>query len=139
MLIDIIYTVVLLLGATFFYYGITQFQKSYTLKKEGVRVKATVVDFQTHSNKGSTMYTPVFNFKTPQGKEMTVVSAVSSHPKPYEINEKVMLIYEKNKPENAKPIGFGVFTSSPSYCSHLLFLFSLSVWGDFSFNGITYK
>lgn len=106
MLIDIIYTVVLLLGATFFYYGITQFQKSYTLKKEGVRVKATVVDFQTHSNKGSTMYTPVFNFKTPQGKEMTVVSAVSSHPKPYEINEKVMLIYEKNKPENAKPIGF---------------------------------
>ncbi|MDO5608188.1 MAG: DUF3592 domain-containing protein [Capnocytophaga sp.] len=113
-MIQIIYAIVFFIGAALLVFGIKSFEKAYQLKKEGLRAKATVIRYTSHaSDKGSTMFSPVFKFRSVQGKDVEAYSSISTSYQPYKIGETVELIYERNRPERAKTINFWNFYLLP--------------------------
>lgn len=101
------------LGFFLAYLGYGQFYKTKELLRSGIRTKATVHSFSTHQSDGTTMYTPTFSFKDKALQERFYKSKVSSHPQPYEIGEKVNIVYERKNPENAKIVSFWGLYAAP--------------------------
>jgi len=106
MLWVIFYTFLFLIGLFLAYSAYNQYQKTKSLLEKGIKTTAVVTKFSTHQSDGSTMYTPVFEFKDRSQNKRTFKSGISSSPPAYEIGEKVQLIYDHTNPEKARTISF---------------------------------
>jgi len=94
-------------------WGYGQYYKTKELLRSGIRTKAMVHSFSTHQSDGTTMYTPTFAFKDKKFEEHFYESKVSFHPQPYDIGEKVNIIYERKNPKNVKMVSFwGLYAAS---------------------------
>lgn len=72
------------------------------------RAEGTVIDLlpSRSSSSDSVLYSPVVEFKTPDGREYEVRSKVASSPPSYEEGEKVTVLYRPEAPGDAQIDGF---------------------------------
>ncbi|MGD1947343.1 MAG: DUF3592 domain-containing protein [Croceivirga sp.] len=101
------------LGFFLAYLSYGQLYKTKELLRSGIRTKATVHSFKTHNSDGTTMYTPTFTFKDKNLEEHFYESKVSSHPRPYDLGEKVNIIYGRKNPKNVKILSFWGLYAAP--------------------------
>ena len=104
-MLQILYTVLLIIGLVLCFYAYQQFKKTQSLLSEGMRVEATVVRLVEVKSK-STTYKPVFAFYDLANNKREFVSPISSRPSPYKVGEIVELMYDPHNESNIKIIGF---------------------------------
>lgn len=102
----IFYLVLFLIGAFLAYSAYTNYQKTLNLLEKGIKTTATVTQFNTYKDDGTTMYTPVFEFKDRSQNLQTFKSDISSSPPAYKIGDKVKIVYDRSAPDKAKTISF---------------------------------
>ncbi len=81
-------------------------QSTLKFKAGGIATEGTVVDFETERStsdgKVSTMYKPVVQYTTTDGKTLTFITSSSSSSPAYDRGEKVKVLYSKVTPERAR-------------------------------------
>jgi len=102
--------------------AISWYVKNRKLQQTAQRTKGTVVRLEENRSKGSRSYSPVFEFKTPDGRSFRVLDKTGTNPSRYEVGESVDVKYSSDNPENAliddemnsnpnsAPIGLGCFS-----------------------------
>lgn len=104
-MLQILYTLLLIIGLVLCFFAFQHFQKTQNLLTEGVQVEATVVRLIEISSK-STTYKPVFSFYDLSNNKREFISPISSRPAPYKEGDIVQLTYDPNNESNIKIIGF---------------------------------
>ncbi len=99
-LILIAVSVICLVVAGFLYHR----TKSFIDQAE--RVHGTVVDYEVYSGSSSTMYYPVVEFVTKDGREIVSTSNTGSNSTGYKTGEEVRVLYDPDNPEKAKIVSF---------------------------------
>jgi hypothetical protein len=79
-------------------------RKATELKRRAVRVPGTVIEMiATPSTNGDTqnlyLFAPRYGFRTPAGKEITVISPDSSRPPAYKVGQRVSVLYDSQTGE----------------------------------------
>ncbi len=109
----IFYSILFLIGASLSYGAFTQYHKTQLLLSKGIKTNATVIKLLPSVSDGTTVYTPVFEYTDRSMVKHIYESTIQSYPAPYEIGEKVKVIYNPRKPNNVKTISFwGLYRGS---------------------------
>ena len=102
-----IYSIVLTTGIVLLIISLTTFKNSLKLTKSGNKTIATVIDLQKNAENA---LTSIFKFTTYTGEAITFKGFGASSPPAFNIGEKVNIVYDPEKPGNAKVLTyFGVF------------------------------
>ena len=102
-----IYSIVLITGFVLLIISLTTFKNCLKLTKSGNKTIATVIDLQKNAENA---FTPIFKFTTYTGEAITFKGFGASSPPAFNIGEKVNIVYDPEKPGNAKVLTyFGVF------------------------------
>jgi Protein of unknown function (DUF3592) len=104
-MLQVLYTVLLIIGLILSFYAFQHFKKTQNLLNEGIQVEATVIRLIEIHDDGTT-YKPVFSFYDLSNKQREFESPVSSSPPAYQEGEIVQLTYDPNDESNVKVIGF---------------------------------
>jgi hypothetical protein len=105
-----VYSILLITGVILFIASTIVFKKSLALIKAGNKTTATVIDLQRGLENHSSDLTPIFKFTTTTGEEITFKGFGASSPPAYDIGETVNIVYDIDKPNNAKVLSyFGAF------------------------------
>ncbi len=94
-IILLVISMILLGGSLYAYMSTTEFLKSADTA-EGVVLKLIPVEGD------ETTYAPVFGFKDRSGESHVIESSSSSNPPAFERGEKIEVIYDPEKPQNAR-------------------------------------
>lgn len=89
------------------------------------RVQGAVVDYEVSSGSSSTMYYPVVEFVTKDGREIVWHSNTGSNSTGFKIGEKVRVLYDRDDPEEAKIVTFWQLWLGTFIAAALGFLFGL--------------
>jgi ribosomal protein S16 len=109
--IAMIYPILLGIGCIVFAASLFLIQNNIRFIKRGTKTTATVIDLQQESSSNSDReFTPIFKFTTATGEAVSFKGFGASNPPAYNIGEKVSIVYDHEKPEDAKVLSyFGTF------------------------------
>ena len=89
-----IYTGFFLFSLALVYFAYRQYLNTQDLLLMGKKTQATVIDLiQVSSDDGGYTYKPVFEYRA-KGEKRTHVSSISSSPAPYQVGEKVQIVFD---------------------------------------------
>lgn len=95
--LSLIFGTLMLIIAFYFYKSITQFIEN------SIETQGTVVELiESRSSRNSILYKPLVKFTDDKGTKIKFLSATSSNPPSYSVNEKVQVIYNPESPNKAK-------------------------------------
>ncbi len=84
------------------------FMEQRNLEQNGIETTAIIVEMiRTRDSEGDDTYTPVFEFRTRNGRGYQVKSGFSSSPPEYTVGDRVTIIYLPDSPEKAEIKGAG--------------------------------
>lgn len=84
------------LGSFFMYLSINKFLKT------AIMAQGTVVELQSVRSAKSTTYKPLVTFNDKNGAKIEFTSGDSSNPPSYDVGEKIEVLYNPKKPQDAK-------------------------------------
>jgi len=94
---EYIYYGIFTLAMVLIFFAYKQYNKSTYLLTRGIKTKATVVDLIRMRHTGSDYtYKPIYEYKNKNGETITYKSNMSSRPAPYNIGDKVNIIYSND-------------------------------------------
>ncbi len=113
----IVHSILLASGLLLCYLGYSVFQKTVKFLNTGNRARATVSEvkkeFIFREKDYEAIYTPVFRFTTPEGKEILYEYNVSSSKPEFKAGDTVMLAYKTGEPEKPMLLSYyGTFLVS---------------------------
>ncbi len=111
MKVNTIHALLLLVGVVLMSIAYWQFQRTMKLLKNGERAKARVLELvESRSRSDGTSYRPVFAFITKTNQAQQFTYDVSSSPPAWKVGEEADIIYNPEKPEQARLLGYwGLF------------------------------
>ncbi|MCK8481191.1 DUF3592 domain-containing protein [Psychroserpens algicola] len=104
-MIDYLYAALAIIGFVLLFFAIRSYQNTKELLNFGRKTKAVVIKYIEVYDDDGTTYKPVFEYYDNNKQAFVFESEVSSSPKPYEIGQRVEVIYDKHH-ENVKVISF---------------------------------
>ncbi len=109
-----IHALLLLVGLVLMSIAGWQFRQTMKLLKNGKRTKARVLELvASRSRSDGTTYRPVFGFMTKTNQAQQFTYDVSSSPPAWKVGEEADIIYNPDRPERARLIGYwGLFIAS---------------------------
>jgi hypothetical protein len=109
-----IHALLLLVGLVLMSIAGWQFRQTMKLLKNGERTKARVLELvASRSRSDGTTYRPVFGFMTKTNQAQQFTYDVSSSPPAWKVGEEADIIYNPDRPERARLIGYwGLFIAS---------------------------
>ena len=84
------------LAMVLIYFAYKQYNNTIYLISTGSKTKATVIDLIEIRDDDSSTYKPIYEYKNRKGETITYKSNMSSRPAPYNIGDKVNIIYSKD-------------------------------------------
>jgi len=115
----------LLLGALLLWNSTRQFvSRAHT-------VPGTVVDLIEQRDSDGVTYSPKVQFTTPAGREITYVESFSGNPAPYDVGERVEVLYSTDKPGKGRIKGFMSLWMGPLILGGIGFVFAAIGGGIF--------
>ncbi|HEX8530429.1 MAG TPA: DUF3592 domain-containing protein [Cytophagales bacterium] len=114
MKVNTIHALLLLVGVVLMSIAWWQFQRTMKLLRNGERAKARVLELvESRSRSDGTSYRPVFGFVTKANQAQQFEYDVSSSPPAWRVGEEADVIYNPEKPEETKLVGYwGLFIAS---------------------------
>ena len=101
------------LGCILTYGAYSEFQKTRTMLSEGVRTTAVVKEFVVSRGDSNNLYQPVLEYVDRKQHVRQYTSSIKSYPAPFEIGEKVAIVYDKKNMDKVKTISFwGLYRGS---------------------------
>jgi len=97
----ILYAILLLFGLALGVWAISQYHNSNYLVRTGTITEATVSDLLVNYDSDGNTYTSVFTYIDKKKTPRTFTSSISSSPAPYDVGEKVKVVYN---PEDFKEV-----------------------------------
>lgn len=81
-------------------------KNSLQLRRDGLRAPGEVIDLiRKQDSDGDITWAPLFRFTTASGREIDIVSSISSSPAAYDIGDTVTMLYDPDKPSRARVDG----------------------------------
>lgn len=107
------YGLLFAIGILLAYTAFGQLQKTHSLLKNGIKTTATIKEFVVTRGENNNMYAPVFEYTDRRQDLKRYTSKVKSYPAPYDIGEKVKIVYDKSDSSKMKVISFwGLYNGS---------------------------
>ncbi|MEO5563265.1 MAG: DUF3592 domain-containing protein [Chitinophagaceae bacterium] len=105
------YNIILTIGIVILVFSLNMLKKSMSFLKNSERAEGTVIEMKAVRGDESTMYKPIFKFKTNLGKEIIYEHSTSSKPPAWEVGETTTIAYDPLNPEKPRLLTyFGVFS-----------------------------
>ena len=105
-----IYISLLITGIVLLIISAIVFKNNLDLIKNGNKTTAIVIDLERDLASDSNGFTPIFKFTTNTGEIVTFKGFGASSPPAFKTGEEVNIVYNPNKPSNAKVLTyFGTF------------------------------
>ena len=105
-MIQYLYIGLFSLGMLLLYFAMKQYYKTRDLLTYGIKTTATVSDLITVSSDDGYSYKPVFQYTDQRQNIKEHVSEITSRPAPYQVGDKVQIIYNPNEEGAVKVISF---------------------------------
>lgn len=108
-----IHALLLLVGLVLMSIAGWQFRQTMKLLKNGERAKARVLELISTRGSDGTTYRPLFGFVTKANQVKQFEYDVSASPPDWKVGEEADVIYDPDRPERARLIGYwGLFIAS---------------------------
>jgi len=89
-----IYSGLLLIAVILIFVAFKQYTITKSLLSNGIKTNGKVIDLLRSSSSDGDTFKPVFEFTDIENNVVTFESSVSSRPAPYDIGDKVEIVYE---------------------------------------------
>lgn len=105
-----VYSILLIIGFILVLVAGILFKRSLNFLENGERTTGIVTELISVYDDDGVTYKPVFKFKTSKNEDITYTHPISSSPPQWRVGETTGLIYDPDKPEDAKILTyFGMF------------------------------
>jgi hypothetical protein len=92
-----------LVGGLLALIGVFLFIRTRIFIGKAQEVKGTVIQMvYSHSSEGGGGYSPVYQFKTLEGKAIVIHDSLSSNPPRFQVGQEVDVLYESGNPQKAR-------------------------------------
>jgi len=125
-MINYLYGILLIVAFALICFAVFQYTKTRKLLTEGIKTSATVIEFIEESGDDGNTFKPVFEYFDKNNYKHIFKGEVSSNPPAYELNKKVIVVYNPNEIDVQKVVSYwGLYRSviiSLSIASPLLII-----------------
>lgn len=122
----IVYGIIFLCVSPFLFIGLYGLYSTHQSKKNLIETEGTVVG-NVLTIFGDATYAPAIKFSTQDSTEIIFTGSVGANPPMYEIGEKVDVLYDSNKPQEARIKSFmELWFGDVLFISIALFVFTIA-------------